>query len=407
MSAKPEAEGEEPAGEADEELDLSGASIEALAREGDAETLFLLAKAARTGTHGRAKDLACAFAAYRAAGELGHAGADYAAALFHLNGTATPRDLKEGAAVLRRAADRGSVDAKITLGNLYELGVHYARDAEKADVWYRNAARAAGLPAPGAPEFSRELALLGAVRHAEALASDPTATDEERERAQRRARAHGAGLRDREPSVPGDPPAAPQRAPSASGKSASGKGSADARDAKRDASSEPAPEARAEVSADPEATRRAKLAELAAKAKRPSRVTAKAGAGAFLYALLFTATAFGAAFAADAGARELVAHGQRVPLFGGPDLVFPVVLGVVAVLPQLLVYRASSVARAVALGGLTFGLGWVLHNTGKLALVDAKLSQAVAFAGAGLLAALLAQGLLGGAKSDRPERRPR
>ncbi|MBK6464143.1 MAG: hypothetical protein IPF92_24540 [Myxococcales bacterium] len=396
MSTKPDAEGgpgEDAADEANEEIDLSSASIADLAREGDADTLFLLAKAARTGTHGRAKDLACAFAAYRAAGELGHPDADYAAALFHLNGTATPRDLKEGAAVLRRAADRGSVDAKITLGNLYELGVHFARDAEKADVWYRNAARAAGLPAPGAPETSRELALLGAVRHAEALATDPTATDEERERAQRRARAHGAGLRDREPSAPGGPPSVAERETREPDKAA-----------RRPATSPAAQETPAVVPVDPEAARRAKLTELAAKAKAPSRLTAKAGAGAFLYALLFTATAFGAAFAADAGARELVTHGQRVPLFGRPDLVFPGVLGVVAVLPQLLVYRASSVARAVALGGLAFGLGWVLHNTGKLALVDAKLSQAMAFAGAGLLAALLAQGLLGGAKRDRDDR---
>ena len=73
MSTKPDAEGgpgEDAADEADEEIDLSSASIADLAREGDADTLFLLAKAARTGTHGRAKDLACAFAAYRAAGEL-------------------------------------------------------------------------------------------------------------------------------------------------------------------------------------------------------------------------------------------------------------------------------------------------------------------------------------------------
>lgn len=396
MSATPDGEvgvSEEAEVEPTEELDLSGASIVDLAREGDADGLFLVAKAARTGTHGRPRDLACAFAAYRAAGELGHAGADYAAALFHLNGTATPRDLKEGTAVLRRAADRGSLDAKITLGNLYELGVHYARDAEKADVWYRNAARAAGLAAPGTREFSHDLAMLGAARYAEALATDPTATDDERERAQRKARAHGGNLRDlrdRASSVPAE-------APATAGDATPGPSDAKDATARTPAAQAPSP--------DPEAARKAKLAELAAKAKVPSRLTGKAGVGAFLYALLFTATAFGAAFAADAGARELVAHGGAVPVFGARvELVFPVMLGVVAVLPQLLVYRVSSVARALALGAVTFGVGWVLHNTGKLALVDARLNQAVAFAGAGLLAALLAQGLFGGAKGDRPER---
>ncbi len=402
MSTKPDVDSEGasagPDDDADDELDLANATVEQLAQDGDAEGLFLLARAARQGSHGRPKHLGTAFAAYRAAGELGHADADYAAALFYMNGTGTPRDYKEGAARLRRSAERGSLDAKIYLGNLYELGVHYAKDSEKADVWYRNAARAAKLSAaPGSPAMARALAGLGAIRHAEALAADPAVPEEEREAALRKARARGASLRDQAgasaPSARDDSTPAP-----APGQTAT-------------TATTPAGAAAERATTDPEATHQARLAELSQKAKPPSKLasklTGKAGVGAFLYALLFSATAFGAAFAAEAGARELVAHGGKVPLFGGRvDLVFPVMLAVVAVLPQLLVYRLSSVLRGLALGGAGFGVGWVLHGTGKLALTDARLMQGIAFAGAGFLAALLAQGLFGGAKGDRePARR--
>lgn len=415
----------------DDILDLGSATVEGLARAGDAEGLFLLAKAARQGTHGRTKDLAVALAAYRTAGELGHGDADYAAALFSLTGTGgAERDFKDGTARLRRAAERGNLDAKVYLGNLYELGIHYAKDSEKADVWYRNAARAAGVnAAPGSVELVRALAQLGSVRHAEMLAADPDVSAEERETALKKARIRGGSLRDKldagaRESLPDalrvsatPPPAGTQAtasAPSARD-SREPSGTTD-RTSKSDARTEPQRASNPSEGDSPEAIeqkRRERLAELSKKAKAPSKVTGKAGLGAFLYALLFSATAFGAAFAAEAGARELVSHGTPLPLVGTRiDLLFPVVLGLVSVFPQLLVYKLATVARSLLASGAGFGLGWVLYGTGKLALGDARLTQAIAFAGAAFLASLLVQGLFGGskgsneppAKLDRPRR---
>lgn len=404
MSTNRDAEAERADDEGEDALlDLAGATVEGLARDGDAEGLYLLAKAARSGTHGRTKDMPTAFAAYRAAGDLGHEGADYAAALFYLTGTGTEKDPKEAAARLRRSADRGNVDAKVTLGNFYELGIHYAKDAEKADVWYRNAARAAKIPdAPGSRPFVRALAQLGSARHAELLADDPEATPDEIDAARKKARVRGgarevkldtAALRAISSPEITEPARAASRpretdpgATRASQPEASG-GASEAREKKPDPAAEKA--------------RRERLAELEKKAKAPSKLTTKAGFGAFLYALLFAATALGAAFAAAAGAHELVAHGKPVPLFGPRiDLVFPVLLGVVAVLPQLLVYKLATVARSVIVGAAAFGVGWVLYGTGKLALGDARLTQAIAFCGAAFLSSLLAQGLFGGSKGS-------
>jgi hypothetical protein len=408
----------------DDILDLGSATVEGLARAGDAEGLFLLAKAARQGTHGRPKDLAVALAAYRTAGELGHGDADYAAALFSLTGTGgAERDFKDGTARLRRAAERGNLDAKVYLGNLYELGIHYAKDAEKADVWYRNAARAAGVnAAPGSPELVRALAQLGSVRHAELVAADPDVAAEEREIALKKARIRGGSLRDKldagsRESVPdalrtsATPPPVGDRTDSSNGRSRPS--SSDSREAvgttervstSEARASEPQRASKASDAEGPEALeqkRRERLAELSKKAKAPSKVTGKAGLGAFLYALLFSVTAFGAAFAAEAGARELVSHGKPLPLLGTRiELLFPIVLGLVSVFPQLLVYKLATVARSVLAAGAGFGVGWVLYGTGKLALGDARLTQAIAFAGAAFLASLLVQGLFGGSKGS-------
>jgi hypothetical protein len=341
-----------------------------------------------------------AFAAYRAAGDLGHADADYAAALFHLTGTGTEKDPKEAAARMRRSADKGNLDAKITLGNFYELGIHFGKDPEKADVWYRNAARAAQIAAQaGSPEHVRALAGLGSFRHAELLASDPSATTEEIEAARKKARVRGGSLSSKSETgampVRDSSPDAPPPAPAATARNTPAPSPTQSSAASQKAAAQAAPQ-------DAEAARKARLAELEKKAKRPSKVTAKAGIGAFLYALLFSATAFGAAFAAEAGAKELVSHGKTLPLFGAHlELVFPLLLGVVAVLPQLLVYKVATVARSVVAGAMGFGVGWVLYGTGKLALGDARLSQAIAFAGAAFLSGLLVQGLFGGASPPR------
>ena len=96
-------------------------------------------------------------------------------------------------------------------------------------------------------------------------------------------------------------------------------------------------------------------------------------------------------------------HGKPIPVVGARiELVFPLLFGAISLLPQLLVYKAVTVARSTVVAALGFGAGWVLYGTGKLAIGDARLSQAIAFAGAVSLTSLLLQGLLGGAKGGDP-----
>src|SRR5690242_13459967 len=91
--------------------------------EGDVDALLALAKTRRA-----AKDMKGCYDAYKAAAELGSPEAEYAVALFLMTGGVVPQDLKEGTMRLRSAADKGSVPAKVYVGNLYELGIHYKAD---------------------------------------------------------------------------------------------------------------------------------------------------------------------------------------------------------------------------------------------------------------------------------------
>src|SRR5262245_12581165 len=155
--AKPAVETEEASA-----IDLAGDAldIDGLKARGDIDGLLELARAYRSQ-----REMRRCFDAYSAAAELGSADAEYAVALFWMSGGVVEQDLKEGAMRLRAAAEKGNVAAKVYLGNLYELGVYYKADPEKADVWYRNAARAANVQSePGSEEDSRELAELGCAR---------------------------------------------------------------------------------------------------------------------------------------------------------------------------------------------------------------------------------------------------
>src|SRR4051794_7709814 len=181
------------------ETDDSTEETDAVA-EGDVDALLALAKTRRA-----AKDMKGCYDAYKSAADLGSMEAEFAVALFAMNGGVVPQDLKEGTMRLRSAADKGSVPAKVYLGNLYELGIHYKADPEKADVWYRNAGRAAHVEAEqGSDEWNRALADLGCARQVLALASDPSTSEDEKKRLLARAKAHGYGLRVREESEGGD-----------------------------------------------------------------------------------------------------------------------------------------------------------------------------------------------------------
>lgn len=341
--------------------------VDGLAARGDVEGLLQLAKQARAGDGGVARDLGRCFAAYRAAASLGNAEAGYATALFLLRGGVVARDVDAGKARLRDAADRGSVSARVHLGNLYELGVHYRADPEKADVWYRSAARAANITEePDGAAWQRALAELGAGRYVRALVDAGALSSEDEELLLTRAKAHG--FRSDEVS--------PSAAPSGATASAS----------------DPSPRA-IDVGAKTAEPRTAKTR----RGGTPARWSA--GFGAFGFAVMFVAAGAGAGYAALLGARELVTQGHSLPLVGDDTrAVFPSVFALAGVLPTFLAYRAGTVVKALVVGLTSGAVGFVLGGTGTLLVTSARESQALASGAAGFLAALLVLGVLGGTK---------
>jgi hypothetical protein len=398
--------------------------LDTLRKQGDVSGLLALAKAYRSGTVAAGRDLAKCLEAYRAAAVLGSAEAEYAVALFHMNGgSVVPQDLREGTMRLRAAAEKGSVPAKVYLGNLYELGINYKADAEKADVWYRNAGRGAKIDAEqGTPEWDRALAELGCARHVMVLARDPAVSDDDKARLLGRARAHGYGLKIRQDINEGDRPTFVDALVSVEARStatpppvavdvvarARKDTSPETVDAKRRAEGTRAKTDPPKPPLDPAAQAAAEKAERAAKKKATDRSARLSGAlAAFGYALLFALAGAGAGYAATLGAHELVAHGHALPLVGTKTrLVFPIVLGVVGVLPAWLVYKLGTVLRALLMGAVVGGVGWVAWGTGRGAFHGDRPLQALAFGLAGFLAGLLVLGLAGGAKTRRPSQRP-
>jgi hypothetical protein len=356
--------------------------------EGDVDALLALAKTRRAS-----KDMKGCYDAYTSAAALGSMEAEYAIALFLMNGGVVAQDLKEGSMRLRSAADKGSVPAKVYLGNLYELGIHYKADPEKADVWYRNAARAAQLETePGTDEHARALADLGCVRHVLALTANADLAEEEKTRLYARAKAHGYGLKVRDASTSAD----------GSGDRATFTDAllvAETRD--RKSTMPETKQAREKV----EAVTKERAADTVPPPKKKTPISNfGAGLAAFGYALLFATAGVGAAYAATLGAKELVAHGTFLPGLGSrTDLVFPIVLGVVGVLPAWLVYKLSAFMKALFAGGMLGGVGWVAWGMGQTIHAHRPL-QAIVFGLVGFLGALLVLGIMGGTKRSTKER---
>lgn len=348
--------------------------------EGDLDALLATAREKRA-----ARDLRGCFEAYQAAADLGSGEAEYAVALFLMSGTVVPQDAKAGATRLRSAAEKGSVPAKVYLGNLYELGIHYRADPEKADVWYRNAARSARIDLEaGTDEHAHALAELGCVRYVLALLEGGELDEAEKARLLARAKAHGYGWRPKE---------ADATAPDAD---ASGdRGTLTdalfvAEDAKSRQRADTAPATR--VAREKVATARQ------AKTKRRPSTQLADGLAAFGYAILFATAGVGAAYAATLGARELVARGTPLPGLGTrTDLVLPIVLFAVGVLPAWLVYKPSAFAKGLFSAAIMGGIGWVAWGAGQI-LHESRTIQSIAFTLAGFLASLLVLGILGGTK---------
>jgi TPR repeat protein len=370
-----------------ESLAESALDIDGLKQRGDVAGLLALARAHRSGAAPGGRDMKRCYDAYFAAAELGSEDAEFAVALFCMTGSVVSQDMKEGVTRLRAAAEKGSVPAKVYLGNLYELGIHYKADPEKADVWYRNAARGAGVEgAPDSEDHARALAELGCARHVLALVAGGAVDEHEKARLLQRARGHGYGLRLRD------------------------EGTID-----RPTFLEALPKGESGTPANAEGEKRTARQPTAARAEKPSPErspkTAPSrraiGLAAFGYALLFIAAGVSAGYAATLGARELVARGHELPWLGTrAHLVFPIVLVLVGILPSWLVYRLGTVLKALVMGGAVAGIGWIAWGTGQAALHPQRPVQALTFGLGGFLAGLLVLGLLGGTKKQPPRRHP-
>lgn len=370
--------------------------LTALQQRGDVDGLLELAKAYRAGKGGVTRDLQKCLEVYKAAAELGSAEGLYAVALFHLTGGVVAQDLKEGTTRLRAAAEKGSVPAKVYLGNLYELGIHYRQDKEKADVWYRNAARGAQVESePGTDDWRQELAELGCVRHFLELVEANKLDEAEKARLMQRAKAHGYQLRIRSEAslLPGE-------------------GDRPTLNAALDANEIPERLSEkirlASTPPPPLATKAAKDdAAETVKIKSLGPTQASIALGAFGYALLFVLAGAGAGYAATHGARALLENGTTLPGLGThTEYVFPIVLFLFGLYPAGVAYKMGAWLKALVAGAAAGGVGWVLWGTGVAALHASRFYQAIAFGLVGFLIGLLVFGLLGGTKKQ-PPRAPR
>jgi hypothetical protein len=336
-------------------------TIESLVHAGDVDALLELAKSYRAS-----RDLKACLACYEAAAGLGSAEAEHAVGLFCLAGGVVAKDEKKAAGLFRSAADKGHLPAKVYVANLYELGINYKQDKEKADVWYRNVARAAKIEHdPSSFEYALEMAELGCVRQCLAVLENPDTNDEERLYFTRKAKAYGWREKGRETAPPPEPVV-----------------------------QEPPTLAVAEEKKEPEEKKKPDTK----KAKGPKgEPIAKAGLVAFLWASLLVAAAVGAGYLGLEGVRLLVA--KYGPVLGAHEE--RIVLGVAAALAfggALMVYTFKSAVQALLVAGLFAGVGYVAWRAPHTHLFHLQIGQAIAFGIAGFLAALFVLGLFGGAK---------
>ena len=345
-------------------------SLEAMEARGDIEGLLEAARTARTE-----KDMAKCLACYEAAARLGSGDAHYAAALFHLGGQIVTQDFKKGTSHLRAAAEAGILNAKVYMANLYELGIHYAPDVEKADVWYRSAARAAGIE-ESAEDYARQMAELGAARYYLELAADEKTTDDERAVWARKARTLGYQLKTKS-GADFAPPSVSQPQ------------TASQPDVPKPEPAKVEPPKPVEKKKEP------------AK-KPPTWLTPWHGLRAFGIALLFMGAALATGFLGTEGARILIAEHGPLPVLGAhPERAYAIAIALIGVFPALLVYRGRTVAAALGAGIVTAAAGFWLHGSPSGTWLQPRAFQVLAFALAGFLGAAMTFGIFGGAKPPK------
>ncbi len=382
------------ASEADGALDPL--DIEALEEAGEVDALLAAAQALRAG-RGVPRDLPACFRAYDAAARLGSPEAAYATALFLLRGGVVAQDEKEAVTRLRTAADAGNLSAKVYLANMYEAGVYFRADPEKADVWHRSLARSAGITAAvGSAPYIRAMAEQGVGRYATLLARElPSAEGEVLKK-----RAAAFGWRAPQPVTPKviDPvpppvssrrPAAAAAAPAVARVSDPGARNVLTRTA-------PAtPKSKAELGDDASKGADDPRKRQTMRISRAPELGTDWGGGILRFAFLgmFAAAGLAAAHLARQGAALLVAQGRPVPVVGTHlGAILPGVLGVLVLLPALGLYRLTAVLQALVLATLAGVGGLLAWGHPHVTLVADPQTQGVTFALAGFLAGMLVFG---------------
>ena len=379
--------------------------LEALEEAGEVDALLAAAQALRAG-RGVPRDLPACFRAYDAASRLGSPEAAYATALFLLRGGVVPQDEKEAVTRLRTAADAGNLSAKVYLANMYEAGVYFRADPEKADVWHRSLARSAGIGDPvGSPAYIRAMAEQGVGRYANLLAL--TVPSAEGDALKKKAAAFGWRTPQQTMAKvydPVPPPVAPARVESTARASDPGKTARSALTSTARATPQAKAPVRTEKTEEAERTRATEPTGHAASARetvRTSRVPARATRGTdwsggilrFVFLGMFAAAGLAAAHLARQGAELLVAQGRPVPVVGTHlDAILPGVLGALVLLPALGLYRLPAVLRALVLATIAGVGGMLAWGHPHATLVADATTQGVVFALAGFLGGMLAFG---------------
>lgn len=403
MSARPQSKAD-PAEEALDELvaeeSASAAvptlSIDELVANEDVQGLVELGAAYRIGAGAIQKDAFKAVECFEAASRLGSAEAEYFVGVSFMNGLGVGRDVAEGAKRLRSSAQRGSLRAKVYVANLYEMGVHYATDRDKADVWYRNVSRAAGIEGePTDHAYVMAMAELGCVRYCLELVSDEALPTKDRAFYLKKAKAMGYGHRLAQVKRDGTPPEEPEPAPPAAATDP----------AARPEVAEPAPDEAPETKAKAPVDETDEDAP--ADAPLASQWTFGPGLLAFLASSAFAVASFYAGWLASEGSQALAAAGRTLPGIGARhELVFGAILVAFGLLPAMASYRPRVVGIGAVVGAAAAAGGWFLHPAQPLLWSPAAQAGALGL-GAAMLT-LLFLGLLGGTRARvKPPASPR
>lgn len=405
MSAQPQPEAlvddpedglEEPAGIG---FDGPPPSIDELLANEDAPALVELGAAYRVGTPFVERDAFKALECFEAASRLGDADAEYLVGLAYFNGAGIGKDAAEGAKRMRSAAQRGSLRAKVYVANLYEMGVHYAHDAEKADVWYRNVARAAGIDsAPDTDEHELAMAELGCVRHCLALVADESLPKKDRAFYLKKAKAMGYGHRLKQAKAVAEPAADATAGDRDVAQDTPAESSPDAPAPGGDEATEPS---EGEPKADPKAKETAGD-DVEEEVLLGGQWTFAAGTLAFLAASFFLTAAAVAGWLAMEGSRALAEAGRAIPGIGTSHwAILAGTLVALGLLPATATYRPKVVASAALFGAATATGAWYAWDVQHV-LWD-RVVQAAAGGLAGVALVLLLLGLLGGTRA-RPNK---